>query len=135
MTRGLTSACIHLKEANTKQRGQLRQYFHRGNGCSLKAVTLWSVVPVAFRCALMILAEDAVLNISASSAETRAHSERQRSIHMLMWATKGKKEKRGKKSSFMAIAANLHFMKPESTDPNQGFPPAEPECLYAFTSK
>lgn len=64
--------------------------------------------PMEFRCALMMLADDTVSNISASSAETRVHTERNRSF--LIWATKAKRKihpRREIKSSFMAILANL----------------------------
>lgn len=66
--------------------------------------------PMEFRCALMMLADDTVSNISASSAETRVHTERNRSFHMLIWDTKAKRKihpRREIKSSFMAILANL----------------------------
>lgn len=47
------------------------------------------MVPAAFCCALMILPDDTVLNISASSAETHVHTLKGKEhIYMLIWDTK-----------------------------------------------
>lgn len=78
-------------------------------------VCLWLVmVPAAFRCALMILPDDIVLNISASSAETHVHALKGGEAFICLCGPlkpkkKKKKEERNQVSSFMPIEANLHL--------------------------
>lgn len=73
---------VHLFSSLTRQTKLVIQAFFKEVPDALfHAASLWLEVPAAFCCALMILADDTVLNISASSAEARVHSERQRSIH------------------------------------------------------
>ena len=69
-------------------------------------------------CTLMILPDDTVLNISASSAETHVHTlKRKRRIHMLMRATKAKTT--AKKSSFFFHGHRSQFAFHETSEHRQ----------------
>lgn len=86
--------------------------------------------PSSVALALMILPDDTVLNISASSAHM--YTLKGRGAFICLCGPLKTKQGKRKHVSFTAIVANLHFMKPQNTD-NQEFPRAEQRVALCFT--
>lgn len=78
----------------------------------------------AFRCALMILPDDTVSNISASSAVAHVHTLKSKEAFICL-SGPPKPEKERKSSVFFHDHEQPTLTKPQNT--NEGYPPAEPE--------